>query len=175
MFQLHCWGQQSLTFELVVLRSLVLLHRAHFRVPVPSTAADRRGRHNRLKPCMWKWDSVTVSMLCCNLVRLAYQSPSKICIRARHSNQLVSRALRLPFPYWSRVGASFSSSRGKRKAVFKSPEDVWDSACCCRYRSRMDGSLQKVLCILKTAVLLSSWTCGVFRAWMCSWERCYCS
>lgn len=93
MFQLHCWGQQSLKLELAVPRSLVLLHRARFRVAVPSTAPDGRRGCNRLEPHAWKGDNVTISTCCCNLVRLAYQSLSKICIRASCSNQLASWAL----------------------------------------------------------------------------------
>lgn len=77
LLELHCWGHQSLKLELVVVRSLVLLHRACFGVSVPSTAADRHCGHNRLELCMWERDSVTISVLCCNQVRLAYQSPGK--------------------------------------------------------------------------------------------------
>lgn len=41
------------------------------------TAADRHCGHNRLELCVWERDSVTISVLCCNQVRLAYQSPGK--------------------------------------------------------------------------------------------------
>lgn len=121
-FELHCWGQQSLKLDLVVLGSLVPLHRACLGCLFPAQLlTDTMG--------MTDWNCAcgkgTVPLSVCSaVIRWGWLIKA---LANPHWGwlQLVSWAWGSPFSYWGWAAASSSSSRGKHKAVFKSPEDVW--------------------------------------------------
>lgn len=171
----HVWasllGQQPLKLELVVLRSLVPLHRACSRCLLPALLLTGTVGKTR-----WSWACGKGTV------------PPSVC------STVISGA-GLPKPWQTCTGAGHSLSHGHGDQPFPpeaelvplSPPAEANTRLCSKALKmcgRMymllqvqehDGQQLEKCAALSATFLLSGWTCSVFRALMWSPERCYSS
>lgn len=119
LFELHRWGQHSLKLDLVVLRNL----------SCSTGLVQGACSQHSCWQTLWAQQAgaVHVGRGQCHCGCALLESGEAGLSKPRQTCTACSWAWGSAFPYWGWLGASFSSSRGNHKAVFKSPEDVCTS------------------------------------------------